>query len=650
MWWQGDGGNEPSKVQPVVLPANGWWEADRWLSTEQIEVAVNQMSAVQLRDLFGGDGAWYRKANGPEICRAALRRLISIEDPAKGEAVVFDWVRRESLTVATRANLLREVAEVLAVEKNFDATVLASLARGFSETDLKALMEGWLFVRPTESPETATEFARQWLVAAGLADHKNLDAVAQSVALVAWMKRDPERAIRFAAKSDPQAVRSVLVAELRRALAVDPPTANRLLRTAVESGVYPAACGESAFKAGFTPAQLRAALDGLPVEKFGGYLELYAWRMHDAAPDELMELAKAFPARDVFALWNGEKRVLPHGLFAIATGLARTDPAAAREWLSTLSEDYRLRVLQGVWGFPALRSGRFAELCVEDPKFFNSFTGWKAGVFEALADGSLDAATRALDMVPQNERQDIEVDFRFSKIVNDNRGNLALALGAVESAPENLRAEIRDRVIRSFAEEHPAQLRKWLESHPDERADFELHLLTGEPFGKDGSKEDVIAPRLKENPSDAKAWNWANGIGRFYAYNHPISGIAWLERLPIRSEMYPLVREMAAYGFLEQREVAAEWVKNLPAGPFRDEASAGIAQAIRYEPEEAIAWTESVADEEKRAEVVRSLVDAWMIADSTQALKFIERISLPESRREELRSKAREIIPPRKRP
>jgi hypothetical protein len=132
-------------------------------------------------------------------------------------------------------------------------------------------------------------------------------------------------------------------------------------------------------------------------------------------------------------------------------------------------------------------------------------------------------------MVPQNERHDIEVDFRFSKIVNDNRGNLALALGAVDGAPENLRAEIRDRVIRSFAEEQPAQLRTWLESHPDERADFELHLLTGEPFGKDGAKEDVIARRLKEHPDDAKAWNWANGLGRGYAYSDPNSGVAWLK-------------------------------------------------------------------------------------------------------------------------
>jgi len=80
-----------------------------------------------------------------------------------------------------------------------DGPVIARLAVDLAKDDQRAVLEGLLQTRPGESPAAAVESARVFLLACRFPEWADPKVVAQSAALSAWMDRDPELALRFAA-------------------------------------------------------------------------------------------------------------------------------------------------------------------------------------------------------------------------------------------------------------------------------------------------------------------------------------------------------------------------------------------------------------------------------------------------------------------
>jgi hypothetical protein len=84
---------------------------------------------------------------------------------------------------------------------------------------------------------------------------------------------------------------------------------------------------------------------------------------------------------------------------------------------------------------------------------------------------------------------------------------------------------------------------------------------------------------------------------------------------------------------------AAEWLKGQPLGASKDAGVMAIATEIANEnPETALAWTKSIADQDSRLSQERNILHRWMQNDATRASAWIRTAQLPPETKAELLS------------
>ena len=599
------------------------------------------MPVEDLAAIFAGKDAetWIHSVNGTEILRSSLFHLMKARGASQVAGEACAWVWRSKLTDAGRAETLRVIAEVVAGDKTFEASTLATLLRGRSNDEILAALEGVLQARPEASPEAAEAVAIAFMSRATDLDATECRRLYLPIVLRVWTEIDPEVAIRYAKERTKYPLFDWgFSPTLRRIMAIDATLGVKVLRSAVEGGVDPLDCGNSAFHAGFTAAQLREALAGKSPEEFSNYLHFFATATVFEAPDEVRKLAEAFPARDIFALWSRGEMKLDRGSLAIASGLADRDPEAARAWLATLSPEHRLLVLRATWQFENLGNARFAEICVAEPNYFQDPHSAR-DVFNAFADGRLDVGLRALALLPENLREVREVEMREAHLIQNFRGDLGSAMAAIESAPEQLRAKLRGAVFGSLSEDDPGQAQQWLKAHPEHEDELAWRIAARTPFLPDSARGQIIGRQLSSDGAPMAIEVYSIDLARHYALTKPLLGASWLEGLPEGPSLPSVTREFAANWADRDADGAANWVRSLEPGAFKDYATLGMVRSLRFEPEEAMRFAESISNPEGRYEAIQQLVDAWKWADLRVASDMVDRAAVSDVQRGELRAR-----------
>jgi hypothetical protein len=644
-WWLME--RAPSSAEVAGATATVEGEAglvEAWLSPQEIAAKIERMPETELRAMLArADSAlWSGHPNRREALRAALRRLAGTLPPADLAPEAVGWVKAWKVAGDTRRDLLRALGEIFAEMPAMTPSLLAAALRGMKVEEVQSALGGWLAVQAGVSPEADAALARHWMLEAGCSEDQKLTGIAQAVAVGAWMERQPEAAAAFAGKVDRTAIRHVLDPGLRQLNALRPEKATQVLRLAADAGLYPEACGESAFYARLTAAQLHTVIAGKPAARFARSASYFGFETQRIAPQELPALAAAFTAREVFANWEEGDRALYVGGFAIGAGLAGQSVDAGRAWLSTLPIESRAKFLEHCWSFYSVPTPGLARLYLdENPNPENSLG---SSPFLVLGDRDFDEANRRLERASESTRKQAGFALWLSEIQKRCDGDIAATMKMAASAPELIRTNLTETAFRMFAPEDPSAARAWLaqsakSEHPlgaEETLDlFTLKL-------SDAEREQRLTEALKfgeiragETPPAATA---ATLLLASYARNAPEKGVAWLAQLPAGATADGLVVNFTDEWSRIDPTAAGQWVEQLPAGARRDGAMIAMANTRKSNADDALHWASGIADPEKRWAVTTTLVASWAKADPQTAARLIANARVDDGERAKLQA------------
>lgn len=212
----------------------------------------------------------------------------------------------------------------------------------------------------------------------------------------------------------------------------------------------------------------------------------------------------------------------------------------------------------------------------------------------------------------------------------DGHGALA-AIAALPQAEGIDRSKLRALVMERIPVRVQLDL---MEALP--LADREAFLAThGETLSRNVPEE--IFAGIMNLPDSPGRQGAMSSVVRGWAARDPLRAIAAVETLN-KSDEEPLILRELAYGWSSVDSLrASKWVDEIPLGPSRDAASAGLAEELAIEqPDMAFRWAERIADVDLRLESLRHVLATWRGANSQAAESALKGAQLNESDRRAL--------------
>ena len=627
-------------MQPAAHPRSSEsWFTSEWRSDAEIAAHLADLNDEQVRAVLSDhDGTFWRgHPNAPATFRAVLTKLMPQEQPGALLAESRRWIDGWQLPEETARRLWREAVGVVCTNADVALEEVASLIRGRSADDIHATLEAFVDARPAVSIEDARAQAEQFLVAAGLQMDETLKERVKSTVVSAWLIRAPEEALKLAAGTEAVAIREALHEPLRRLRALDPKAAARLLKMASEFQVYPEAVGETAFIAGFTPEEIRGAFEDAPQKTRLRYLDMYASRADEMAPDILVAMASLFSAEELVpeASGNGLSQYGPN---AVIRALAERDPAACERWLAPLDATLRQELLGNVMDFPALFDAPFARFYLDRAERREEVTKHPYEFRQAmrtLGKADPELALSYLDRLPATHGAVAEREIRmhqFATLMRDDfDGAMAIAANAAEPLRENLLiVALSDRYSYD-----PQGAMQWAATslEPKFQKMLEVHV-TSTNFDVSGEEQYHRLVSLGA-PESVIMWSVALFAQRS-ALSEPERAGALIKQLTNEETQAETAEILVSQWAEHDPAGAADWAATLPPGPTLDIVAEEIVKNIYAQPDDAIAWSAAISDPVTRDGVVEALIKKWAMNDPRVAERLAGDAPVSEAQRAKL--------------
>lgn len=188
-----------------------------------------------------------------------------------------------------------------------------------------------------------------------------------------------------------------------------------------------------------------------------------------------------------------------------------------------------------------------------------------------------------------------------------------------------LQQRVAPQLVREWAAYDRASTIEWMGHLTDEEA---IRRSQSELLRVWGAEDAAGAARYIEETFEVSQRSrvYRDVIGNL-AYQDPQGAVAWLEHLPeggVKNEKDIYSRIAGAYVNVDPL-AASEWVDSLEVGKLRDASIKALAQkVVRFEPESAFIWANSVDNAAVRKDTQSSTIREWAKRDPDAAYQAVK--------------------------
>ena len=334
------------------------------------------------------------------------------------------------------------------------------------------------------------------------------------------------------------------------------------------------------------------------------------------------ETLKAEPAKDSFIL-EARRR-------------AKEDPSAAMDWLQRQhSGSERLRGMLEVVALWAAEDSESALLWLEsNAQGLARLETLNNGV-ELWAERNPTEASQWIDGMANDGSKAIAAKALAAKWA---QAEPAVAAEWVAGLPDGpVQEKAKQALVQSWVMQDAKAASIWALAEAEFNGDYDLLGKTILEFSKQSPEEaeSFVRDLAQANYSDIAVASHV--MGR--AEEDPAATAEWLARMaptdPIYSAEY--ANELMQTWAESDSIAASEWLSSQNPGEQRDAAISGFSESIlRYEPEAAAVWANTISDSDLRMEQLGRNIGIWAGTQPAEALEWVQTAELEPSVRTHL--------------
>lgn len=290
------------------------------------------------------------------------------------------------------------------------------------------------------------------------------------------------------------------------------------------------------------------------------------------------------------ALGITEERLGEYGL--ILAAWAKVDPLAAMAYAKAKTDDpFAARAILSSW---ATEDASAAIQWAKNNHQGDGPNPWLIGVIRGIAATDIEGATNLLKSMPRSVERGEALDALLPHLLA--KGNESTRTWIASIDDDALRNGATMRAAEAMAKTDPAGTVAWLMENPGEALDRKLDSVFGI-----WAKQDEVAARTALNtlPTGEVRSDALRGVVTRLALSKPADAVALMNQYP--------------------DEVNDRTVRNFIWHSFGNDPAAALSEVSR------------IGDQERRNEMYRRAMSAWMRRDATAANAWLNANPLPES-------------------
>jgi hypothetical protein len=315
---------------------------------------------------------------------------------------------------------------------------------------------------------------------------------------------------------------------------------------------------------------------------------------------------------------------------------AKEDPTAAMDWLqSQHSGSERLRGMLEVVALWAAEDSESALLWLESNAQGLARLETLNNGIELWAERNPTEASQWIDGMANDGSKAIAAKALTAKWAQTEP---AVAAEWVAGLPEGpVREKAKEALVQSWVMQDAKAASIWALAEAEFNGDYDLLGETILEFSKQSPEEAESFVRDLAQANYSEIAVASHVMGR--AEEDPAATAEWLARMaptdPIYSAEY--ANELMQIWAESDSIAASEWLSTQEPGQQRDAAISGFSESIlRYEPEAAAVWANTISDADRRMEQLGRNVGIWAGAQPTEALEWVQTAELEPSIRTHL--------------
>ena len=315
---------------------------------------------------------------------------------------------------------------------------------------------------------------------------------------------------------------------------------------------------------------------------------------------------------------------------------AKEDPTAAMDWLqSQHSGSERLRGMLEVIALWAAEDSESALLWLEsNAQGLARLETLNNGV-ELWAERNPTEASQWIDGMANDGSKAIAAKALVAKWAESEPAVAAEWVAGLPNGPVQEKA--KEALAKSWVMQDAKAASIWALAEAEFNGDYDLLGKTILEFSKQSPEEAESFVRDLAQANYSEIAVASHIMGR--AEEDPAATAEWLARMaptdPIYSAEY--ANELMQTWAESDSIAASEWLSSQNPGEQRDAAISGFSESIlRYEPEAAAAWANTISDADRRMEQLGRNVGIWAATQPAEALEWVQTAELEPSVRTHL--------------
>ena len=307
---------------------------------------------------------------------------------------------------------------------------------------------------------------------------------------------------------------------------------------------------------------------------------------------------------------------------------AKEDPSAAMDWLqSQHSGSERLRGMLEVIALWAAEDSESALLWLEsNAQGLARLETLNNGV-ELWAERNPTEASQWIDGMANDGSKAIAAKALVAKWAESEPAVAAEWVAGLPNGPVQEKA--KEALAKSWVMQDAKAASIWALAEAEFNGDYDLLGKTILEFSKQSPEEAESFVRDLAQANYSEIAVASHIMGR--AEEDPAATAEWLARMaptdPIYSAEY--ANELMQTWAESDSIAASEWLSSQNPGEQRDAAISGFSESIlRYEPEAAAAWANTISDADRRMEQLGRNVGIWAATEPAEALEWVQTAEL----------------------
>ena len=189
--------------------------------------------------------------------------------------------------------------------------------------------------------------------------------------------------------------------------------------------------------------------------------------------------------------------------------------------------------------------------------------------------------------------------------------------------------EQRERSLRTIADQwsrnSPEDAVKWAESLTVEGKTQALEEAVESWVGKDTDAAVAYMAKMDQGERDQIMKEVVEQWGRKGAEAQPAAA-EWVASQPDGDGKVDATGEIVGQWMRSDAEAASTWLGEQPEGDAKDRGIEALLRdrSVREDPEVAVAWADSISNDERRSEQVERSARSWLASDREAALEYLE--------------------------